>query len=101
MSTTLVSARTLRYKTTSEFPSRGLRSASSVYRVPASPRPIDRYDEPIVGDSDALQSIMSRVDQVASTNATALLLGETGTGKELIAREIHRRSARCGRPLVV
>jgi formate hydrogenlyase transcriptional activator len=55
----------------------------------------------IVGDSDALRYVMFRVDQVASTSATVLLLGETGTGKELIARDIHRRSSRRNRPFVV
>src|SRR4051812_36261375 len=55
----------------------------------------------IVGESDALRYVMFRVDQVASTDATVLLCGETGTGKELIARAIHRRSARRTRPFVV
>ena len=55
----------------------------------------------IVGDSDALRYVMFRVDQVAATDATVLLLGETGTGKELLARAIHRRSPRRTRPLVV
>jgi transcriptional regulator with GAF, ATPase, and Fis domain len=55
----------------------------------------------IVGESDALQYVMFRVDQVASTDATVLLSGETGTGKELIARAIHHRSPRRNRPLVV
>jgi len=55
----------------------------------------------MVGTSRAWQSVMQRVDQVASTNATVLLLGETGTGKELLARAIHERSARRARNLVV
>ena len=65
------------------------------------------YPEPdveqdrIVGESDVLRYVMFRVDQVAPTNATVLLLGETGTGKELLARAIHQRSARRGRPLVI
>ena len=50
----------------------------------------------MVGTSRAWQSVMHRVDQVASTNATVLLLGETGTGKELLARAIHERSTRRG-----
>jgi transcriptional regulator with GAF, ATPase, and Fis domain len=54
----------------------------------------------IVGESAAMRYVMFRVGQVAATNATVLLLGETGTGKELLAREIHRLSARAGRPLV-
>ena len=55
----------------------------------------------IIGDSDAMRYVMFRVDQVAATDATVLLSGETGTGKELLARAIHKRSPRRGRPLVV
>jgi len=55
----------------------------------------------IVGESASLRYVMSRVELVAETNATVLLLGETGTGKELIAKAIHRRSRRRARPLVV
>ena len=47
----------------------------------------------IVGQSRALQDVMENVGKVASSDATVLLLGETGTGKELIARAIHRQSA--------
>ena len=54
----------------------------------------------IVGGSPALRSALSRVELVAPTHSTVLILGETGTGKELIARAIHDRSARRGRPLV-
>ena len=56
----------------------------------------------IVGESDALRYVMFRVEQVASTDATVLLSGETGTGKELLARAIHDRSSpRRARPFVV
>ena len=50
--------------------------------------------EEIIGNSPALQRVLSRVSKVAPTDSTVLLLGETGTGKELIARAIHKRSAR-------
>jgi formate hydrogenlyase transcriptional activator len=56
--------------------------------------------EEIVGDSPALWAILKKVEQVAPTNATVLIYGETGTGKELIARAIHDRSPRKDRPLV-
>jgi PAS domain S-box-containing protein len=48
----------------------------------------------IIGQSKALQEVMKHVGKVASSNATVLLLGETGTGKELVARAIHRLSQR-------
>jgi formate hydrogenlyase transcriptional activator len=54
----------------------------------------------IVGKSAALQSVMVRAGQVAGTNSTVLLLGETGTGKELLARAIHRMSRRKDRTMV-
>jgi formate hydrogenlyase transcriptional activator len=54
----------------------------------------------MVGSSPALLAALRRVEQVASTDSTVLILGETGTGKELIARAIHSRSARRDRPLV-
>jgi formate hydrogenlyase transcriptional activator len=50
----------------------------------------------IIGQSKALKDVMEQVGHVASSDATVLLLGETGTGKELIARAIHRQSARRG-----
>ena len=54
----------------------------------------------IVGSSPALEFVLSEVERVAPTDSTVLILGETGTGKELIARAIHNVSARCGRPFV-
>ncbi|HEY9502185.1 MAG TPA: sigma 54-interacting transcriptional regulator, partial [Pyrinomonadaceae bacterium] len=56
--------------------------------------------EEIVGNSPALLDLLRRVDQVARTDSTVLIHGETGTGKELVARAIHNRSARKDRPLV-
>jgi formate hydrogenlyase transcriptional activator len=56
--------------------------------------------EEIVGNSPALLAVLRAVEQVAPTDSTALIYGETGTGKELIARAIHNRSARKDRPLV-
>src|SRR5258708_34151648 len=50
--------------------------------------------EEIVGDSPALQAVIARVSKVAPTDCTVLVTGETGTGKELIARAIHKRSRR-------
>jgi formate hydrogenlyase transcriptional activator len=56
--------------------------------------------EEITGSSPALMAVLHKVEQVAPTDSTVLILGETGTGKELIARAIHDRSARKSRPLV-
>jgi predicted ATPase len=60
----------------------------------------DHDFEEIVGRSPALIRTLHQVDQVAPTDTTVLILGETGTGKELIARAIHGRSRRKNRPLV-
>ena len=54
----------------------------------------------IVGDSPALREVLTRVEQVAQTSSTVLLRGETGTGKEMVARAIHINSARESRPFV-
>jgi PAS domain S-box-containing protein len=56
--------------------------------------------EEIVGASPALQAVLSRISKVAPSNSTVLITGETGTGKELVARAIHRRSPRAPRPFV-
>ncbi len=57
------------------------------------------FDE-VIGNSPELISVLDSVGQVAATDSTVLIYGETGTGKELIARAIHERSHRQGRPLV-
>lgn len=56
--------------------------------------------EEIVGGSPALQSVLARVAKVAPTDSTVLITGETGTGKELFARAIHKRSSRSSRAFV-
>ena len=56
--------------------------------------------EEIIGESDPLKSVLNQVEQVAKTESTVLLLGETGTGKELFAREIHALSSRRNCPVV-
>ena len=72
------------------------------------PQPASVFDrrretdaEAIVGESDSLRYVLSRIEQVAETDATVLLFGETGTGKELLARAIHQRSRRRDRPFVI
>ena len=59
-----------------------------------------RRFEQIIGNSAALEAVLKQVQQVAPTDSSVLIQGETGTGKELIARAIHNLSARCGRPFI-
>ena len=59
-----------------------------------------RRFEQVVGKSPALESVFAEVEQVAPTDSTVLIQGETGTGKELIARAIHNISPRCGRQFI-
>jgi formate hydrogenlyase transcriptional activator len=59
-----------------------------------------RRFEQIIGSSAALESVLEQVERVAPTDSTVLIQGETGTGKELIARAIHNLSGRCGRPFI-
>jgi transcriptional regulator with GAF, ATPase, and Fis domain len=60
----------------------------------------ERRFEQIIGNSPALESVLADVERVAPTDSTVLILGETGTGKELIARAIHSISSRAGRPFI-
>jgi transcriptional regulator with GAF, ATPase, and Fis domain len=61
---------------------------------------VDRTFERIIGSSAALESVLDQVEQVAPTDSTVLIEGETGTGKELIAHAIHNASQRCGRAFI-
>ena len=60
----------------------------------------ERAFEQIIGNSPALESVFDQVAQVAPTESTVLIEGETGTGKELFAHAIHNASRRCGRPFI-
>jgi PAS domain S-box-containing protein len=59
-----------------------------------------RGSDEILGDSQALRAILADVERVAKNNTTVLIFGETGTGKELIARAIHQHSPRADKPLI-
>jgi len=59
-----------------------------------------RRFEQIIGKSPALESVLDQVEQVAPTDSTVLIQGETGTGKELIARAVHDSSSRFARPFI-
>ncbi len=60
----------------------------------------ERRFEQIIGNSPALDAVLAQVARVASTDSTVLVQGETGTGKELVARAIHNISSRCGLPFI-
>src|SRR5215469_16777250 len=63
---------------------------------------IDRASmfEEIVGSSEPIRQLQKQVEKVAPSDSTVLILGETGTGKELVARALHRRSKRANRPFI-
>ena len=66
----------------------------------SGPDQAERTFERIIGNSDGLESVLEQVEQVAPTDSTVLIEGETGTGKELIAHAIHNASQRCGRAFI-
>jgi formate hydrogenlyase transcriptional activator len=76
-----------------------IETRSAFHGAPLTHGPASPADE-IVGESAALKAVLQEVALVAPTDATVLILGETGTGKELIARAIHNRSNRVGRPFI-
>jgi len=59
-----------------------------------------RKFEQLIGRSRSLEAVLEKVELVAPTDSTVLVQGETGTGKELIARAVHNVSSRCGRPFI-
>ena len=82
------------------FETEAPRAKATVLALERSARnPVPNLDD-IVGSSVALRAVLEQVGKVAPTDATALILGETGTGKELIARAIHRQSRRSQRPFI-
>ena len=72
------------------------------YAIVTNPGPdhTERRFERIIGNSAALESVLDQVEQVAPTDSTILIEGETGTGKELIAHAIHSASQRGGRSFI-
>ncbi len=79
--------------------------APTVRRLRAQPKPGESHEEEyrptnLVGRSKAMLAVYEQVDQVAGADATVLLRGESGVGKELVAHAIHERSARAGAPFV-
>jgi PAS domain S-box-containing protein len=61
---------------------------------------LEHQHESFIGKSDVIRGVLSQAEEVSKTDSTVLILGETGTGKELLAREIHKMSARKDGPLV-
>jgi len=75
--------------------------ADAVRSSPSThPHDKETLDVNIVSRSEALQDVLNRLERVASIDTTVLITGETGTGKELVARQLHRRSRRAARSLV-
>jgi transcriptional regulator with GAF, ATPase, and Fis domain len=60
----------------------------------------DLHFEDVVGESTAIKRVLSQVEQVSQTDATVIIVGETGVGKELVARAIHRHSQRRDKPFI-
>src|SRR5271169_1618449 len=73
--------------------------AVATFRSADQDRNPPRFEQ-IIGSSTALESVLEQVEQVAPTDSTVLIQGETGTGKELIARAVHDSSSRFGRPFI-
>ena len=83
-------------------PPRRQQQAAATAGAPAEAIEIHRRPQVggMIGESHALRRVLAQVERIALTDGTVLILGETGTGKELVARAIHERSPRHARPLV-
>ncbi len=75
----------------------GAAMQTAVMAEPSEPAPERKQ---LVGDSEAMRQVFKQIGRAATSDATVLVLGETGTGKELVAQALHRNSVRAGRPLV-
>lgn len=73
----------------------GERGRAEAYRLAHQ-----RMEQPMVGDSDAFKQLLAEIDLVAPSDLTVLITGETGVGKELVARRLHEQSARAAKPMV-
>lgn len=79
---------------------KALSAAAEEIEAPAQEKPLPAGRSGIVGESAAIRGVLSKVEQVAPSNVTVLLRGETGTGKEMFARAVHARSVRRNAPFV-
>jgi two-component system nitrogen regulation response regulator GlnG len=82
-----------------EYVKRGL-AVTEAPGAPSGPEPSPVQMEDMIGGSAIMEDLFKAMGRVAATDATVLILGESGSGKELIARAIHRFSSRAGRPFV-
>jgi DNA-binding NtrC family response regulator len=69
-------------------------------KVAAATSPVSGGETPLLGSSPAMKRVMQLIERAAPTDANVLILGENGTGKELVARELHRRSRRADRAML-
>ena len=74
--------------------------AEAETRPPPAPLPLAEPEQELIGQSPAMREIFRSIGRVAATDLNVLVTGATGTGKELVARALHRHSARAGRPFV-
>ncbi|MCC3153591.1 sigma-54 dependent transcriptional regulator [Hymenobacter sp. BT770] len=76
------------------------KEAGKATPAPAARRPASFAEFSLLGESEAMQEVFHKIEKVAPTEANVLLLGENGTGKELVAKALHQRSFRAAKPFV-